>query len=202
MYGVLGIDAEPFVLQNRTVTGQFFAWFGTVIAAGIVIGSPDYRLLHLEVYRACALPEREARGSALPRYSRRSSLYWESPSATSSSRRSPSNSSTSLRSRRRDRPTSSTSCGTSRWSRSGRSGIGVLFELPVVVYFLSKIGLLTPALLRHFRKYALIIVLVLGAFPYAARPLYADPRCPAHARASTSCLFGYPALSRSAESAS
>ena len=40
MYDVLRLDAVSVVLQNRTVTGQFFAFFGTVIAAGVIIGSP------------------------------------------------------------------------------------------------------------------------------------------------------------------
>lgn len=40
---------------------------------------------------------------------------------------------------------------------------GLVFELPVFVYFFSKIGLLTPAFMRKNRKYALVIVLVLAA---------------------------------------
>uniref|UniRef100_UPI004049DE9D twin-arginine translocase subunit TatC n=1 Tax=Flavobacterium sp. TaxID=239 RepID=UPI004049DE9D len=40
---------------------------------------------------------------------------------------------------------------------------GVLFELPIVIYFLSKLGLVTPAFLRKYRKYTLIIVLILAA---------------------------------------
>lgn len=42
-------------------------------------------------------------------------------------------------------------------------GSGLLFQLPVVVYFLTKIGLLTPAFMRKNRKYAIIIILVVGA---------------------------------------
>jgi sec-independent protein translocase protein TatC len=42
-------------------------------------------------------------------------------------------------------------------------GLGIVFELPVIVYFLSKIGLLTPTLMRDKRKYAFIIILVLAA---------------------------------------
>jgi sec-independent protein translocase protein TatC len=40
---------------------------------------------------------------------------------------------------------------------------GILFELPVVVYFLSKLGLVTPALMKHYRKHALVIILILSA---------------------------------------
>ncbi len=42
-------------------------------------------------------------------------------------------------------------------------GMGLVFELPVLVFFLSKIGLLTPKLMRDKRKYAFIIILVLAA---------------------------------------
>jgi sec-independent protein translocase protein TatC len=42
-------------------------------------------------------------------------------------------------------------------------GMGIVFELPVVVFFLSRIGLLTPILMREKRKYAFIIILVLAA---------------------------------------
>lgn len=40
---------------------------------------------------------------------------------------------------------------------------GLLFELPIVIFFLTKIGVITPAFLRTYRKYALILVLILAA---------------------------------------
>ena len=40
---------------------------------------------------------------------------------------------------------------------------GIVFELPVIVYFLSKIGLLTPAFMRKYRKHSVIIILTLAA---------------------------------------
>lgn len=40
---------------------------------------------------------------------------------------------------------------------------GLLFELPILIYFLTKLGLVAPAFLRKYRKYALIIVLILSA---------------------------------------
>lgn len=42
-------------------------------------------------------------------------------------------------------------------------GSGVLFQLPVVMYFLTKIGIVTPAFLRQYRKHAIVIILILGA---------------------------------------
>ena len=43
-------------------------------------------------------------------------------------------------------------------------GSGLIFELPVIVFILSFIGLLTPAFMRHYRRYAIVIILVLSAF--------------------------------------
>ena len=40
---------------------------------------------------------------------------------------------------------------------------GLIFELPILIYFFTKIGLLTPAFLRRNRKFALVIVLSLSA---------------------------------------
>jgi len=40
---------------------------------------------------------------------------------------------------------------------------GIIFELPIIIYFLTKIGLVTPEFLRKYRKYALVIVLILSA---------------------------------------
>ena len=43
-------------------------------------------------------------------------------------------------------------------------GSGLIFELPVVVFILSIIGLLTPAFMRHYRRYAIVLILVISAF--------------------------------------
>ena len=40
---------------------------------------------------------------------------------------------------------------------------GLTFELPVVVYFLTKVGLITPDFLRRYRKHAVVIILILAA---------------------------------------
>ena len=40
---------------------------------------------------------------------------------------------------------------------------GLLFELPMLVYFLTKIGLLTPDFMRIYRKHAIVMILILAA---------------------------------------
>jgi len=41
-------------------------------------------------------------------------------------------------------------------------GIGIVFELPVIVYFLSRIGILTPKIMRTRRRYAIVILLIVS----------------------------------------
>jgi len=40
---------------------------------------------------------------------------------------------------------------------------GISFELPVVVYFLSKVGLLTPKFLRKYRRHSYVVLLIIAA---------------------------------------
>ncbi len=40
---------------------------------------------------------------------------------------------------------------------------GIVFELPIVVYFLSKVGILTPAFMRKYRRHAVVVILILAA---------------------------------------
>lgn len=40
---------------------------------------------------------------------------------------------------------------------------GILFELPILIYFLSKIGLVTPSFLRKYRKHAVVLNLIASA---------------------------------------
>lgn len=41
--------------------------------------------------------------------------------------------------------------------------VGIVFELPVVVYFLSKVGLITPEFMKTYRRHAFIIILIVAA---------------------------------------
>jgi len=40
---------------------------------------------------------------------------------------------------------------------------GLVFELPIVVFFLTKVGILTPAFMKKNRKYVLVILLTIAA---------------------------------------
>lgn len=40
---------------------------------------------------------------------------------------------------------------------------GIIFELPILVYFLTKAGLVTPDFLKKYRKHSLVLILALSA---------------------------------------
>ena len=39
---------------------------------------------------------------------------------------------------------------------------GLIFELPILVYFLTKFGLLTPQFMRKYRKHAVVVILIVA----------------------------------------
>lgn len=47
--------------------------------------------------------------------------------------------------------------------RSSCLASGFVFELPIIIYFLTKIGLVTPKIMKKYRKFALVLVLILSA---------------------------------------
>ncbi len=40
---------------------------------------------------------------------------------------------------------------------------GLFFEMPIIIYFLTKLGLVTHTFLREYRKYAIVLVLIIAA---------------------------------------
>tara|TARA_R110002051_G_scaffold61752_1_gene113288 strand:+ start:3753 stop:4589 length:837 start_codon:yes stop_codon:yes gene_type:complete len=40
---------------------------------------------------------------------------------------------------------------------------GLVFELPIIIFFLTKIGLVTPEILKKYRKISLVVVLIVSA---------------------------------------
>ncbi len=43
------------------------------------------------------------------------------------------------------------------------SACGLMFQLPLAVYFLASMGLVTPKSMRHYRRHAIIIILLISA---------------------------------------
>jgi sec-independent protein translocase protein TatC len=40
---------------------------------------------------------------------------------------------------------------------------GLIFELPMIAYILSKIGIISPEMLRKYRRHSIVVILVLAA---------------------------------------
>ncbi len=40
---------------------------------------------------------------------------------------------------------------------------GLIFQLPLIVYFLSKVGIITPEFMRKYRKHAYVVILIVSA---------------------------------------
>lgn len=162
MYRAFGIDAVDVVLQNRTVTGQFFAYVGTVLATGIILASP------IVVYQFWKFVEpglyaHERKGLRLA--SAAATFYFAlgisfgylviTPLAVQFFAQ------FTISDQILNEFDISRYFGlTLTWT----FGAGLLFELPVVVYFFSVLGILTPARLRTGRKYALVGILIVAAF--------------------------------------
>jgi sec-independent protein translocase protein TatC len=43
-------------------------------------------------------------------------------------------------------------------------GTGLIFQLPLLIYFLTRIGIVSPAFLRKYRRHAVVILAVVAAF--------------------------------------
>ncbi|HLX13342.1 MAG TPA: twin-arginine translocase subunit TatC, partial [Bacteroidota bacterium] len=40
---------------------------------------------------------------------------------------------------------------------------GLIFELPMISYSLARIGILTPAFMRHYRRHSILVILIIAA---------------------------------------
>ena len=155
------INEMPFRIQSRTVSGQFSAHIWTSIAAGFVIAFP-YVLYQFWSFISPGLYQNEkkyARGfifvSSLLFFTGVLFGYYVVC------------------------PLSVNFLGNYSVSnevfndfdlnsyiglvRASVLASGLIFELPIIIYFLTKIGLVNPEILRKYRKFALVGVLILAA---------------------------------------
>lgn len=167
-YQLLGFDFADLYLQNRTVAGQFFALMGIVMAVGLVAGSPILIYSIWKFIEPGLYPKEKAGMRFIAAFA---TIFFVigilfgyfviTPLALNFFN----NLSISPNIRNEFDITRYFSSVT-WWA----FGAGILFELPVVIYFLAKLGLATPSRLRAFRKYAFLGVFVLGALVTPAEP--------------------------------
>jgi sec-independent protein translocase protein TatC len=154
-------DELPFRVQSRTVAGQFSAHVWTSITAGFIFAFP-YVIYQLWLFVSPGLLSKErtkARGfifiSSLLFFIGVSFGYYV---VTPMSLRFLGTYSVSAEVFNDFDLGSYTSL-----VRASVLSAGFIFELPILVYLLTKIGLITPMFMRKYRKISLVLVLTLSA---------------------------------------
>ncbi|HLA63427.1 MAG TPA: twin-arginine translocase subunit TatC, partial [Rhodothermales bacterium] len=168
-YRILGITPVEVALQNRLITGQFFAYWGTVLATGILLGMPFivwqfWRFIEPGLYRHERASLRFAAfyatfffllGVAFGYFTLTPIALQFFAQFTVSDQISNEFDITKYFEM------------VLTWS----FGTGLLFELPVVVFVLARLGVVTKAMLKKGRKFALIIILIVAAVLTPPDPL-------------------------------
>lgn len=157
----LCIDEIPFIVQSRTMAGQFSAHIWTSIAFGFVMAFP-YIIWEVWKFIKPALYETEKKSaksfiiitSILFFIGILFGYYVITPLSV--------NFLGSYTVADEVKNNFDLSSYTGLLKASCLSS-GFIFELPVIIYFLTKMGLVTPEFLRTYRKYALVLVLILAA---------------------------------------
>ncbi|MTI87986.1 MAG: twin-arginine translocase subunit TatC [Balneolaceae bacterium] len=161
MYDLLRVEAQDLVLQSRRLPGQFFMYIGSLFVVGFILGSP------LFIYQMWAFvePALESSGKKksilsaiaitfffltgvafgyliLVPFALQFFTQFQIADVI-----------------RNDFDINNYFSSMAMWTIS----CGVVFQIPVVSYMLSKIGILTPDFLRKYRRHAIVLCLVLSA---------------------------------------
>ena len=161
MGDALCMDELPFILMNISMSGQFSTHIMTSIVAGFVVAFP-YLFWEMWRFIAPALHEKEssvAKGvvffsSSLFLLGVLFGYYVVSPLSVHF-----------LGSYQVSQTVANQISLTSFISTVTTVCLanGVVFELPILVYFLTKIGLITPLFMRTYRKHALVLTLIFSS---------------------------------------
>lgn len=161
MYDLLRVDAVNFELQSRRLPGQFFTFWGTLFVMGFVIGSPVF-IYQLWAFVEPALESKEKKKTffstffitfffligvsfgylILVPFALQFFAQFQISDII-----------------RNDFDINEYFSSVSMWVVA----CGIIFQIPVVSYSLSKLGLLTPDLLKKYRRHALVLCLVVSA---------------------------------------
>lgn len=162
VYKFLGIDAIDLTLQSRKLPGQFFTYWGTIVVVGAIMGSP-FLFYQMWAFIEPAMEKAEKWKSRLNTlfitfffmlgvsfgyfilvpFALQFFTQFQISDVIHN-----------------DFDINQYFSSLAMWVLS----CGVIFQLPVVSYFLSKFGLLTPEFLRSYRRHFIIIALLLAAF--------------------------------------
>jgi sec-independent protein translocase protein TatC len=157
----LCMDEISFTLMNITMSGQFTTHIVTSIVVGIILAFP-YLLFEVWRFITPALKKKEKKyalglvfsGSILFAIGILFGYYFVSPLSVQFL----GNYSVSSQVPNQITLTSYISTVT-----TVTLVCGLVFQLPLVVFFLSKLGLISPEFMRKYRKHAIVVTLVLSA---------------------------------------
>lgn len=161
VYELLGMDAIDLTLQSRKLPGQFFTYWGTLIVFGAILGSPIF-FYQMWSFIEPALEQSEkwkTRGHTVfitgffllgvafgyfilvPFALQFFSQFQISASIHN------------------DFDINEYFSSLTMWVIS----CGIIFQLPVLSYYLSRFGLLTPEFLRQYRRHAIVFCFIMSA---------------------------------------
>lgn len=162
VYDLLGINAIDLTIQSRKLPGQFFTYWGTIIVFGGILGSPVF-FYQMWSFIEPAMETSEKwktfghtlfitffflLGIAfgyfiLVPFALQFFSQFQISDAIHN-----------------DFDINEYFSSLTMWVLS----CGIIFQLPVLSYFLSKFGLLTPDFLKQYRRHAIIFCFIIAAF--------------------------------------
>ncbi len=162
MYDLIGVEANDLALQSRRLPGQFFAYWGAVFITGAIAGSPIF-FYQMWQFIEPALEITEKK-SAFFNSVFISFFFFLGvsfgylilvPFALQFF-----TSFTISDVVRNDFDINAYFSSVSLWVIT----CGIIFQVPVISYFLAKLDLITPKFMRQYRKHSIVLALVLAAF--------------------------------------
>lgn len=151
----------PFRIQNRTMAGQFNTHIWTAITAGIIIAFP-YILYEMWKFIVPALKDEEKKNSQL--FISVASVLFFLGVLFGYYIISPLSINFLANYRVSSEVHNDIDIGSYMGLiRTSALACGVVFELPIIIFILTKIGLVTPEALKKYRKFAIVGILILAA---------------------------------------
>ncbi len=162
MYKLIGIDAVELSLISRRLPGQFFTYWGTLIVVGFIVGSP-LTFYQLWAFIAPALEQKEKlktflNASFITFFFLLGVTFGYLILVPFAVQFFTQFVITDVISNEFDINEYFTSVAI--WTLA----CGIIFQIPVVSYFLSKVELLTPEFLKKYWRQAVVVILIVAAF--------------------------------------
>lgn len=162
MYDILRLEAIEFQLQSRRLPGQFFTLWGSLFVVGFIIASPVF-FYQMYAFVEPALESSEKKKTLISTFF--VTLFFLIGISFSYLILVPYTLQFFAQFQisdviRNDFDVNEYFSSVSMWILA----CGVIFQIPVISYSLSKIGLITPDFLKKFRRLAVLLIFILAAF--------------------------------------